>query len=133
MLTRPPPKFHGTRDILDYNLLLLSRYKEEIGAGFKTGMIRTIGSSGSVVITAAFVFAFTMLALMSSDVVNIGQAGATICIGLIFDMLFVRLFLVMPLTRLLGPWFWWPTRIPSRPRVGASTKSLSPGPMPGAG
>lgn len=37
-------------------------------------MIRTIGSSGSVVITAAFVFAFTMLALMSSDVVNIGQA-----------------------------------------------------------
>ncbi len=117
----------------DYNLLLLSRYKEEIGAGFKTGMIRTIGSSGSVVITAAFVFAFTMLALMSSDVVNIGQAGATICIGLIFDMLFVRLFLVMPLARLLGPWFWWPTRIPSRPRVGASTKSLSPGPMPGAG
>jgi RND superfamily putative drug exporter len=31
-------------------------------------------------------------------------------------MLIVRLFLVMPLARLLGPWFWWPQRIPSRER-----------------
>jgi putative drug exporter of the RND superfamily len=92
----------------DYNLLLLSRYRQEIGAGIKTGLIRTMGSSGNVVITAGFVFAITMLALLSSDVVNIGQAGSTICIGLIFDMMIVRLFLVMPLARLLGPWFWWP-------------------------
>jgi putative drug exporter of the RND superfamily len=94
----------------DYNLLLLSRYRQEIGAGIKTGLIRTMGSSGGVVLTAGFVFAFTMLALLSSDVVNIGQAGSTICIGLIFDMIIVRLFLVMPLARLLGPWFWWPQR-----------------------
>jgi len=100
----------------DYNLLLLSRYRDEIGAGVKTGLIRTMGSSGGVVFTAAFVFAFTMLALLSSDVINIGQAGLTICIGLMFDMLVVRLFLVMPLARVLGPWFWWPQRIPSRPR-----------------
>lgn len=66
----------------------------------------------------AFVFAFTMLALLPSDVINIGQAGLTICMGLILDMLVVRLLLVMPLARLLGPWFWWPQRIPSRPRPG---------------
>jgi RND superfamily putative drug exporter len=100
----------------DYNLLLLSRYRDEIGAGIQTGLIRAMGSSGGVVITAAFVFAFTMLALLASDVKNIGQAGSTICIGLIFDMIVVRLFLVMPLARVLGPWFWWPQRIPSRPR-----------------
>jgi putative drug exporter of the RND superfamily len=40
----------------------------------------------------------------------------TICVGLIFDMVIVRLFLVLPLARVLGPWFWWPQRIPSRPR-----------------
>jgi putative drug exporter of the RND superfamily len=101
----------------DYNLLLLSRYRQEIGAGVKTGLIRTMGSSGNVAITAGFVFAITMLALLSSDVINIGQAGSTICIGLIFDMIIVRLFLVMPLARLLGPWFWWPQRIQSRPRA----------------
>ena len=101
----------------DYNLLLLSRYRQELGAGIRTGLIRTMGSSGGVVVTAAFVFAFTMLALLASDVINIGQAGTAICIGLIFDMIIVRLFLVMPLARLLGPWFWWPQRIPSRPRA----------------
>ena len=40
--------------------------------------------------------------------------------GLIFDMLVVRLFLVMPLARVLGPWFWWPQRVPSRPRADIS-------------
>jgi putative drug exporter of the RND superfamily len=99
----------------DYNLLLLSRYREELPAGIKTGLIRAMAGSGNVVVTAAFVLAGTMLALLSSDVINIGQSGSTICIGLIFDMLIVRLFLVMPLARLLGPWFWWPQRIPSRP------------------
>jgi putative drug exporter of the RND superfamily len=101
----------------DYNLLLLSRYREELGAGVKTGLIRAIAGSGSVAVTAAFVLAGTMLALLSSDVRNIGQAGSTICIGLILDMLIVRLCLVMPLARLLGPWFWWPQRVPSRPRA----------------
>jgi RND superfamily putative drug exporter len=101
----------------DYNLLLLSRYRQEIGAGIKTGLIRTMGSSGGVAITAGFVFAITMLALLSSDVVNIGQAGSTICIGLMFDMMIVRLFLVMPFARLLGPWFWWPQRIRIRPAL----------------
>jgi len=101
----------------DYNLLLLSRYREELGAGIKTGLIRAMAGSGNVVITAAFVLAGTMLALLSSDVVNIGQSGATICIGLIFDMMIVRLFLVMPLARLLGPWFWWPQRIRREPTV----------------
>jgi putative drug exporter of the RND superfamily len=104
----------------DYNLLLLSRYREEIDAGVKTGLIRAMGGSGSVVVTAAFVFAATMLALLSSDVVNIGQSGSTICLGLIFDMMIVRLFLVMPLARLLGPWFWWPQRIQSRPDLTKS-------------
>ncbi|HXO13810.1 MAG TPA: MMPL family transporter, partial [Mycobacterium sp.] len=101
----------------DYNLLLLSRYRDEIGAGVKTGLIRTMGSSGGVVFTAAFVFAFTMLALLSSDVINIGQAGLTICMGLMLDMLVVRLLLVMPLARVLGPWFWWPQRIQSHPSL----------------
>jgi RND superfamily putative drug exporter len=101
----------------DYNLLLLSRYKEELNAGIGTGLIRTMGSSGSVVITAGLVFAFTMLALTSSDVKNIGQAGSTICIGLMLDLFVIRLFMVMPLARLLGRWFWWPLTVRSRPRA----------------
>ncbi|MDD4865918.1 MAG: RND family transporter [Mycobacterium sp.] len=101
----------------DYNLLLLSRYREELPAGIRTGLIRTIAGSGNVAVTAAVVLAGTMLAMLSSEVVTIGQAGSTICIGLIFDMVIVRLLLVMPLARLLGPWFWWPQKLPTPPHA----------------
>lgn len=101
----------------DYNLLLLSRYREELSAGIRTGLIRTIAGSGNVAVTAAFVLAGTMAALLSSDVVSIGMAGSTIAMGLIFDMFVVRLLLVMPMARLLGPWFWWPRKIPTPKRT----------------
>jgi RND superfamily putative drug exporter len=42
-------------------------------------------SSGNVAVTAAFVLGGTMLALLSSDVINIGQSESTICIGLILE------------------------------------------------
>jgi len=114
----------------DYNLLLLSRYREELDAGVKTGMIRAIAGSLSVAVTAALVLAGTMLALLSSDVKNIGQAGSTIAIGLVFDMFIMRLCLVMPLARLLGPWFWWPQRVLSRPRADRSTAGVAPAAVP---
>ncbi|PRC42339.1 MMPL family RND transporter, partial [Mycobacterium sp. ITM-2017-0098] len=44
----------------DYNLLLVSRMKEELGAGINTGIIRAMGGTGKVVTNAGLVFAFTM-------------------------------------------------------------------------
>ena len=44
----------------DYNLLLVSRFQEEIHAGLKTGIIRSMGGTGRVVTAAGLVFAFTM-------------------------------------------------------------------------
>ncbi len=44
----------------DYNLLLVSRMKEEIAAGINTGIIRAMGGTGKVVTNAGLVFAFTM-------------------------------------------------------------------------
>jgi RND superfamily putative drug exporter len=44
----------------DYNLLLVSRIKEEIAAGINTGIIRAMGGTGKVVTNAGLVFAFTL-------------------------------------------------------------------------
>ena len=99
----------------DYNLLLISRVKEETGAGLNTGLIRALGSTGSVVTSAGLVFAFTMLAMLIGDLRTIGQLGSTVCVGLLLDTLIVRSFIVPCLLRLLGPWFWWPTFIRQRP------------------
>ena len=99
----------------DYNLLLIARVKEELHAGLNTGLIRALGSTGGVVTSAGLVFAFTMLAMLSSDLRTIGQIGSTVCIGLLLDTLIVRSFVVPCILRILGPWFWWPTLVRSRP------------------
>jgi transport protein len=104
----------------DYNLLLIARVKEELGAGLHTGLIRALGSTGGVVTSAGLVFAFTMLAMLTSDLRTIGQVGTTVCIGLLLDTLIVRSFIVPCILRLLGPWFWWPTLVRSRPLRQAS-------------
>lgn len=100
----------------DYNLLLVSRFKEEVGAGIKTGIIRTMGSTGSVVTAAGLVFAFTMASMLSSNLRHVGQAGSTIGLGLLFDTLIVRSLMTPAIAAILGRWFWWPLNIPNRPR-----------------
>lgn len=99
----------------DYNLLLILRVKEELHAGIHTGLIRALGSTGGVVTSAGLVFAFTMLAMLTSDLRTIGQVGSTVCIGLLLDTLIVRSFVVPCILRIMGPWFWWPTLVRTRP------------------
>ena len=99
----------------DYNLLLISRFKEEIGAGLNTGIIRAMGGTGGVVTAAGLVFAATMASFVFSDLVVLGQIGTTIAIGLLFDTLIVRSFMTPSIAALLGRWFWWPLNMRPRP------------------
>jgi RND superfamily putative drug exporter len=99
----------------DYNLLLISRFKEEIGAGLKTGIVRAMAGSGSVVTSAGLVFAVTMCTFVFSGLQVLGQIGTTIGLGLLFDTLIVRSFLTPSIATLLGRWFWWPLRVRPRP------------------
>ncbi|CAN1550859.1 COG2409 Predicted drug exporters of the RND superfamily [Mycobacteriaceae bacterium] len=120
----------------DYNLLLVSRFKEEIGAGINTGIIRSMGSTGSVVTAAGLVFAFTMGSMAAGDLLNVGQGGTTIGIGLLLDTLIVRSLMTPSIAAILGPWFWWPLKVRSRPayseRMHAVT-SKSAAQVPGGG
>jgi putative drug exporter of the RND superfamily len=100
----------------DYNLLLVSRMKEEIGAGINTGIIRSMAGTGSVVTAAGFVFAFTMLGMLVSDMIVIGQVGSTIGLGLLFDTLVVRSLMTPSIAALMGKWFWWPLHVRPRPK-----------------
>jgi RND superfamily putative drug exporter len=111
----------------DYNLLLVSRFKEEIHAGLRTGIIRAMGGTGKVVTSAGLVFAFTMASMVVSDLRIIGQVGTTIGLGLMFDTLIVRSFMTPSIAALLGRWFWWPIKVRPRP---ASTMLRSSGPRP---
>jgi RND superfamily putative drug exporter len=118
----------------DYNLLLVSRFKEEVGAGINTGIIRAMAGTGAVVTSAGLVFAFTMSSFVFSDLRMIGQFGTTVGIGLLFDTLIVRSLMTPSIAALLGRWFWWPQRVRSRPaadraRVTESVPIRTPYPV----
>jgi RND superfamily putative drug exporter len=112
----------------DYNLLLVSRMKEEIPAGINTGIIRAMGGTGKVVTSAGLVFAFTMMSMLASALVVIGQVGTTIGLGLLFDTLVVRAFMTPSIAALLGRWFWWPQQVRPRP-ASALLRPLAPRPV----
>ncbi|ORV53507.1 hypothetical protein AWC03_19735 [Mycobacterium europaeum] len=111
----------------DYNLLLVARFKQEIGAGLNTGIIRAVGGTGKVVTNAGLVFAFTMASMAVSDLRVLGQVGTTIGLGLLFDTLVVRAFMTPSIAALLGRWFWWPLTVRPRP---ASALLRPTGPRP---
>jgi putative drug exporter of the RND superfamily len=112
----------------DYNLLLVSRMKEEIRAGINTGIIRAMGGTGKVVTSAGLVFAFTMASMVVSDLRIIGQIGTTIGLGLLFDTLIVRAFMTPSIAALLGRWFWWPQQVRPRP-ASALLRPVGPRPL----
>ena len=112
----------------DYNLLLVSRFKEEIGAGVKTGIIRSVGGTGGVVTAAGLVFAFTMGSLVVNELYTLKQGGTTIGLGLLVDTLIVRSLMIPSIATLLGRWFWWPLRVRPRP-ASELLRSIGPRPL----
>jgi RND superfamily putative drug exporter len=99
----------------DYNLLLVARFKEEIPTGLRTGIIRAMGGSGSVVTSAGLVFAATMASMAFSELTVLAQVGSTIGLGLLFDTFVIRSFMTPSIAALMGRWFWWPQLVRPRP------------------
>ncbi|WP_319448678.1 MULTISPECIES: RND family transporter [unclassified Mycobacterium] len=118
----------------DYNLLVVSRFREEIHAGLNTGIIRGMGATGRVVTAAGLVFAFTMMSMIFSDLRVVGQLGMTIGIGLVVDTLIVRAFMTPSIAAALGRWFWWPLNTFAIVKRGGSApeRDANTSPIPAA-
>ncbi|MCV7102881.1 MMPL/RND family transporter [Mycobacterium palustre] len=114
----------------DYNLLLVSRLKEEIPAGLNTGIIRGMGASGRVVTAAGLIFAATMASMIVSDLVVIGQFGTAIGMGLLVDTFIVRAFMTPAIAAVLGRWFWWPLDTFGMRKKGNPEPESDTAPMP---
>jgi RND superfamily putative drug exporter len=110
----------------DYNLLVITRFKEELPAGMKTGLIRALASTGGVVTSAGLVFAFTMMSMITSDLRSIGQVGTTIGLGLLLDTFIIRSLVTPSIATLLGRWFWWPMTLPKRASPKPQTANNAP-------
>ncbi|CAN5416273.1 sulfolipid-1 RND transporter MmpL8 [soil metagenome] len=94
----------------DYNLLLISRIREEAPNGLRLGVIRTVGATGGVITAAGLIFAATMFGLLFSSVSTMVQAGFVVGVGLLLDTFVVRTITVPAMATLVGRANWWPSR-----------------------
>ena len=92
----------------DYNLLLISRIREESRNGIRSGIIRAVHSTGGVITSAGIIFAASMFGLMFGSVSTMLQIGFIIGAGLLIDTFVVRTITVPALAALIGRANWWP-------------------------
>ena len=97
----------------DYNLLLISRLRDESPHGLRSGVIRTVGSTGGVITAAGVIFAASMFGMLFASISTLVQAGFIIGTGLLLDTFLVRTITVPAIAVLVGEANWWPSRLPS--------------------
>ena len=92
----------------DYNMLLISRLREESQNNIRIGVLRTVTNTGSVITSAGLIFAASMFGLMAGSISIMTQVGLIIGIGLLLDTFIVRTIVVPAIATLLGKTSWWP-------------------------
>lgn len=97
----------------DYNLLLVSRMRDEAPLG-RFGIIRTLSSTGGVITAAGLIFAASMWGLLFSSIGTVVQGGFVIGIGILLDTFLVRTVTVPAMASLVGKANWWPSRPTAR-------------------
>ncbi|MEB4209611.1 MMPL family transporter [Mycobacterium sp. 94-17] len=98
----------------DYNMLLISRMRDESPNSVRYGIIRTLGSTGGVITAAGLIFAASMCGLLFSNIGTVVQGGFVIGAGILLDTFLVRTVTVPAIAALVGRANWWPSRAAAR-------------------
>jgi RND superfamily putative drug exporter len=91
----------------DYNMLLISRMRDESKFGMRSGVIRTVGSTGGVITAAGLIMAASMSGLVFASLTNVVQSGFVLGAGLLLDTFLLRTITVPAIAVLVGQANWW--------------------------
>ncbi len=91
----------------DYNMLLVSRLRDESAAGLRSGVIRTVGSTGGVITAAGLIMAASMYGLLFASLSSVVQDAFVLGTGLLLDTFLVRTVTVPAIAVLVGEANWW--------------------------
>jgi RND superfamily putative drug exporter len=94
----------------DYNMLLISRIRDETSHGIRSGIIRTVTSTGGVITAAGLIMAASMFGLLFSSLSSVVQGAFVLGVGLLLDTFLVRTITVPAIAVLVGKANWWPSR-----------------------
>ncbi len=111
----------------DYNLLLITRIREESRSGIRSGIIRAVRSTGGVITSAGIIFAASMFGLVFGSLATMAQTGFIIGMGLLIDTFVVRTVTVPAMAAMVGNANWWPSR-KARATRAANTSNVASAP-----
>ncbi len=114
----------------DYNLLLISRLREESPHGIRSGVIQTVRSTGGVITAAGVIFAASMFGMLFASISTLVQCGFIIGTGLLLDTFLVRTITVPAIAVLVGKWNWWPSKPPPPAPRARPTRPPEPAAVP---
>ena len=104
----------------DYNMLLVSRMRDESPHSMRYGIIRTLSSTGGVITAAGLIFAASMAGLLFSSIGTVVQGGFVIGVGILLDTFLVRTITVPAIASMVGRANWWPSRVGVRRSISRS-------------
>ncbi|MEJ0073633.1 MAG: MMPL family transporter [Candidatus Saccharibacteria bacterium] len=100
----------------DYNILTMTRLREEVRAGLKprAAADMTIEHSSATVASAGIILAGTFGSLALAGISLLGQLGFAVAFGILLSAFVIAPLLVPSVAALLGYKVWWPGHRPSR-------------------
>ena len=98
----------------DYNMLFISRMRDESPDSVRYGVIRALNSTGGVITAAGLIFAASMGGLLFSTIGTVIQGGFVIGVGILLDTFLVRTITVPAVATLIGRASWWPPTLSVR-------------------
>lgn len=97
---------------VDYNIMLISRIKEENRSfSIKEATRRGVALTGGVISSAGVILAATFGVLMTQPILELFMFGFIVCIGILLDAFLIRGMLVPAIVTLLKDWNWWPSKV----------------------
>ncbi|MCW2854576.1 MAG: putative rane protein MmpL family [Marmoricola sp.] len=94
----------------DYNILLMSRIRENTGSLTPAVVGRAVTATGPVITSAGIIFACTFLPMTTSSLASLAQLCFAVVVGLLLDTIVVRTLIVPSMAAVLGEANWWPAR-----------------------
>ncbi len=100
----------------DYNILVMTRLREEIRHGLKPHQASdmTIEHSGATVASAGLILAGTFGSLALAGLSLLAQLGFAVAFGIVLSAFVISTLLVPSVAALLGRSIWWPGHRPAK-------------------
>ncbi|MFC0598239.1 MMPL family transporter [Streptomyces palmae] len=113
---------------MDYQVFVISRIREAALRGVPTrqAVLEGIGSSASVVTSAAFVMVTVFASFVPLHIMEMKQIGFSLAAAVLLDAFVIRILILPALMLLLGEANWWPSRGVGRARAVTAPAPRTP-------